>query len=191
MMNEVLNCIKRRFSCRGYDGAPVQREKLDAIVNAALQAPSAMNLQPWEIIVINNKEIIDGLDEEAMGILSASADKTGYNRIMDRGGKVFYNAPCMFLVLKHAGSRWADVDAGIMTQNICLAADSLGLNSVIVAMANIPFSGSSAEEMKDIVGWPDGLEFGMAVLVGHGNTVKEPHEIDMTKVRFVEYTNIT
>jgi len=185
-MNEVLNCIKRRFSCRGYDGVPVEKAALDAIASAALAAPSAMNLQPWRVIVVNNKDIIDDMDADAMEILAANPDKSGYNRIMERGGKVFYNAPCLFLILKQPGPTWADVDCGIMTQNICLAADSLGLANVIVAMAAIPLNGPRGDEFKKRVGWTDDWEFGMGVLVGHGNMTKEPHELDMEKLSFVE-----
>ena len=184
--NAVLKAIETRFSCRGYDGRPVERAQLDTIVKAALQAPSAMNLQPWDVVVINNKAIVDDLDAAAMEVISANPDKSAYNRIMERGGKVFYNAPCLFLILKHTGPRWADVDCGIMTQNICLAASSLGLDNVIVAMAAIPFNGPRGEEFKKRVGWPEGLEFGMGVLVGHGNVTKEPHEIDMSKIRYAE-----
>ena len=185
-MNEVLNCIHRRFSCRGYDGRPVDKSALDTIAKAALAAPSAMNLQPWQIIVINNKDLIDELDVSAMEILAANPDKTGYNRFMERGGKVFYNAPCMFLILKQPAAKWADVDCGIMTQNICLAADSLSLDNIIVAMGSIPFNGPKGDDFKARIGWPDGAEFGMGVLVGHGNVTKEPHELDMAKLRYVE-----
>ena len=184
-MNDMLNCIHRRFSCRGYDGNPVDTELLAVIGKAGLAAPSAMNIQPWQIIVINDKAIVDDLDAAAMDVLAANPDKTGYNRIMDRGGKVFYNAPCLFLVLRETQPKWAEVDTGILTQNLCLAADSLGLANVIVAMAAIPFNGPRGDELKKLVGWPDGMEFGMGVLVGHGNAAKEPHEPDMSKLRFV------
>jgi len=184
-MNEVLKTIEQRFSCRGYDGRPVEIEKVEAIAKAALQAPSAMNIQPWQVIVITDKGLVDDLDMATMEILEANPDKAGYNRIMDRGGKVFYSAPCMFLVLKSAEARWADVDCGILTQNICLAASSMGIDNVILGMAAIPFNGPKADELKKRVNWPEGWEFGMAVAVGYGNVNKEPHEIDMGKLRYV------
>jgi len=185
-MNEVLSAIAQRFSCRGYDGRPVEREKLDALVKAALQAPSAMNIQPWEIIVITNKWLVDELDAACMETLGQAEDKTFYNAMMERGGKVYYNAPCLFVILKQPSARRADIDCGIVTQNICLAAHSLGLDNVIVGMGEIPFNGPRGEEFKQHIGWTDGMEFGMGVLVGYGNVKKEPHEINMAKARFVE-----
>lgn len=155
---------------------------MQALVEAALAAPSAMNLQPWQLIVITNKALIDALDDEAMSIIAKEEDQSRYNRIMERGGKIFYNAPCMFIVLKEESSKWGDMDAGIMTQNIALAATSLGLDNVICAMAQIPFMGDNAKEYKEQLKWPKGYDFGMAVLIGRGNATKPPHELDMSKV---------
>ena len=185
-MNEVLTTIQNRFSCRSFDGLPVGREKVEAIAKAALQAPSAMNIQPWKIIAITDKTLIDKLDAAAMAKLAANDDQTTYNRMMERGGKVYYNAPCLFLVLKDTKHKWADLDCGIVTQNIALAAASLGLGNVIVAMAQIPFNPPGCCELKKRVGWSAGYEFGMGICVGYGNTVKEPHEIDLGKVSYVD-----
>ena len=184
-MNETLTTIQTRFSCRGYDGRPVEREKLEAIAKAALQAPSAMNLQPWEIIVITDKALIDNMDASAMAALAANEDQTTYNRIMERGGKMLYNAPCLFLVMKNPKHKWAELDCGIVTQNIALAATSLGLDNVIVAMAAIPFNNPGCCEFKKRIGWPVGYEFGMGICVGYGNVTKEPHEIDLDKVKYI------
>jgi len=184
-MNEVLRTIERRFSCRSYTGQPVAREKIEAIGKAALQAPSAMNIQPWEVLVIDDKALVDELDAAALEVMAANPDKSFYNRIMERGGKVFYNAPCLFLVLKKEDARWGGIDCGILTQNICLAASSLELDNVIVAMAAMPFNGPRGDEFKKRVGWPEGMVFGMGVLVGQGDAAKEPHEVDMSKLRYV------
>jgi len=184
-MSETLKTIETRFSCRGYDGRPIEIENVEALAKAALQAPSAMNLQPWKIIAITNKSLIDDMDMAAMEVATAMSDKSLYNRMLERGGKMYYNAPCLFLVLKDATSKWGDLDCGIVTQNIALAATSLGLNNVIVATAAIPFSSPKGSEFKKRVNWPEGYEFGMGVCVGYGSITKEPHEVDFDKVRYI------
>ena len=186
-MNEILNTIKTRFSCRDYTGAPVESNKLEALVKAALQAPSALNLQPWELIVIKNKSLIDKLNDAALQNLKANDDKTAYNRIMERGGKVYYNAPCMILVLKAPDSApRSDLDCGILVQNIALAASSLCLGSVIAAMTEIPFTGEAGAEYRKSVGWKDGYTYGIGILVGYVNSGKDPHEINLSKVSYVD-----
>ena len=182
-MNQTLETIKKRYSCRDYDGRLPEKEKLEAIALAAVQSPSARNVQPWKINVISNKTFIEEMEAEGMAILAEREDKAAYKRIIDRGGKLFYNAPCMFLILKQPGT---DLDTGIVSQNIALAATSLGLDNVICGMANIPFVGPSGEEFKNKAGFSDGWEFGMAVLVGYGKTTNRPHVPDKSKIHYIE-----
>lgn len=186
-MNETLKVIKERYSCRAYTNRPVEREKIEAIVTAGLQAPSALNRQPWHVIAITDKGLIDALNDCAMGCMKNQEDQSMYNRILERGGKPYYNAPAMFLILKKIdGGHWADLDCGIVTQNMALAATSLGLGNVISGMCSIPFTeGIRAKEFKSKVKWPEGYEFGMAVLAGYAQSQKAPHEIDEAKITII------
>ena len=183
-MNETLKTIAERYSCRDFTDTPLTDAQIKAIVEAAIAAPSAMNRQPWHVIIITDKALIDEMDAEGMYILSVAEDKSGYERIMSRGGKVFYNAPCMFMAVINS-SDYAVIDCGILSQNIAIAAHSLGLGNVICTMARIPLSGSRGDEFKKRLKFPDNYEFGMAVLVGNAKTTNEPHELDFTKVTYI------
>ncbi len=182
-MNETLRTIATRYSCRAYDGRLPEKEKLEAIALAAVQSPSGMNRQPWQIVVITNKALIDEMDDEGMRLLREMQDKAAFERFMGRGGKLFYNAPCMFLILKQKAT---DLDCGIVSENIVLAAASLGLGSVICGMAGMPFGGPRGDAFRQKAGFQDGWEFGMAVLVGNAQTEGAAHMPDMSKIRFVE-----
>ncbi len=181
-MNETLRTISSRYSCRDYDGRLPEKEKLEAIALAAVQAPSAMNRQPWQINVITNKSLIEDMDAEGLRLLSEAEDKSTYNRIMDRGGNLFYNAPCMYLILKKPGT---DMDIGIVSQNIALAATSLGLGSVICGLAAIPFHGPKGDELKMRAGFSEEWEFGVAVLVGYEKSKGTPHIPDTSKIQYI------
>ena len=182
-MNETLKTIAERYSCRDFTGAPLAEAEVKALVDAALAAPSAMNRQPWRVIVITDKALIDELDAESVAVLAAG-DKAGYERIMSRGGKVFYNAPCMILIASD-GSGYAAMDCGIVSQNVALAAHSLGLGNVICGMAGIPFNGPRGAEFKKRVKFPEGFGFGVAVLIGAAKSGKAPHEPDAVKVTYI------
>lgn len=182
-MNETLRIMNERYSCRAYDGRLPEKEILDKIATAAVQSPSAMNRQPWQVNIITNKILIDEMDAEGMRILAHAEDKTVYERFMERGGRLFYNAPCMFLILKQPGT---DLDCGIVSENIALAATALGLGNVICGMAGVPLSGEKAEILKQKAGFPDGYEFGMSVLVGYALNASTPHEPDLTKIYWIE-----
>ena len=53
-MNETLKTIAERYSCRDFAETPLTSEQIKAIVDAALAAPSAMNNQPWHVIMITD-----------------------------------------------------------------------------------------------------------------------------------------
>jgi nitroreductase len=181
MANEALEVIARRYSCRAFDGRLPDRDSLDAVALAAVQSPSGMNRQPWQVFVLTDKAFIEEMDAEGMRILASWEDKGAYNRFMERGGSLFYNAPCMFLILKLPGT---DLDCGIVSQNIALAAEALGLGNVICGMARIPLDGEKGGEFIRRIGFPEGYEFGMAVLVGFAKERGTPHPPDMGKIVF-------
>jgi nitroreductase len=184
-MNETLKTIMERYSCRDFTGTPLTGTQVKSLVEAALASPSGMNRQPWHVIVITDKKLIDELDGEGMKILSAADDKSGYDRIMSRGGKLFYNAPCMIIAATDKSNPSA-MDCGILSENIALAAHSLGLGNVICGMAGIPLSGPLGDDFKKRLKFPAGCDFGIAVLIGTAKSTKEPHELDMTKVTYIE-----
>ena len=183
-MNETLKTIMGRNSCRDFKGAPLTDGQIKTVVDAALAAPSAMNMQPWRLVVVKDKALIEELDAEGMGILAASEDKAAYERAMGRGGKMFYNAPCLIYVLSE-GTKWASLDCGILCQNITLAAQSIGLSSCIVGMAMIPLTGTHGNKFMERMAFPEGFTFAIGVLVGEPNVGKEPHELDYNKVTYV------
>jgi nitroreductase len=183
-MNETLRTIAERYSCRDFADTALTDEQIKVIVEAGLAAPSGMNRQPWHIIIVTDKGLIEELDAEGIGILAAADDKSVYERIMSRGGKLFYNAPCMVVAASECPEP-AAMDCGILSQNVALAAHSIGLGSVICGMAGIPLSGTHGDELKKRLRFPDGYCFGIAVLVGTAKSTKAPHELDMGKVTYI------
>lgn len=181
-MNETLKTIKNRYSCRNFTGEALTKEDMEAIALAAVQAPSGMNNQPWKVIVVHNKGLIEEMDAAVMDMLSKQEDKFFYNRMMGRGGKLFYNAPCMFVIAKKPGT---DLDCGIVSENIALAATSLGLGNVICGLARMVFDVEKGNEYKEKL-IPKGYEFGMSVLVGYATDSEgTPHEPDMEKISYI------
>ncbi len=57
-----LELCKKRYSCRKYSDKPLEKEKLDKILEAAQAAPSAHNQQPWKIYVLQSPEALAKVD---------------------------------------------------------------------------------------------------------------------------------
>lgn len=116
---DFLNLAKKRYSVRSYTEQKVEKEKLEAILEAAHIAPTGGNCQPQHLIVVQN--------DEGLGKISKAAN--------------IYNAPLAIIVCSNPNMAWtrpfdgknlADIDASIITDHMMLEATDLGLGSVWV-----------------------------------------------------------
>lgn len=114
---EFSELAKKRYSVRSYNGKKVEKEKLEKILEAAHVAPTAANLQPVRLLVIQQAE---GLEK-----LSKAAN--------------IYHVPLAIVVCADHDKAWVrpfdkkqtcDIDASILTDHMMLQASDLGLGSV-------------------------------------------------------------
>lgn len=185
-MNEVLETIERRFSCRAFTSEMPEKSELTAIAQAAVKSPSAMNKQAWRVVVVSDKSLMDEMERAALAALSAMENKQMYNSVVARGGTLFYQAPCMIVMPmdrnSHAG---AALDCGILCQTAALAASSLGIDNLICGFAGCAFLGEQAEYFENRLGFPQGFEFGAALLLGYAVNPGSPHKPSFDKISFV------
>ncbi|MDR0751497.1 MAG: nitroreductase family protein [Christensenellaceae bacterium] len=186
-MNDTLLTIARRFSCRDFIDKPICESDLLTICKSALASPSGMNRQNWQIVLIENKVIIKEMEDEGLKNLQSYHDKTLYNRIMGRGGKLFYNAPCMIIIaIKERFPKGAElIDLGIVSQNISLAATSMGIDNCHCGFAAFCFAGTKGTEFKQKLQFFDGYECGLGVLLGYARESKKPHDLNLEKLTII------
>jgi len=127
--SQMLEIITSRQSDRKYENRPVEKEKLDRIVEAARMSPSANNAQPWKFIVVTDP----GLIVKTAG----DASSLGMNSFVAQ-------APVQIVIVREkadlmtkAGSvvksrDYSLIDIGIASENICLQAEAEGLGSCII-----------------------------------------------------------
>ncbi len=137
----VLKAIQERRSVFRFKPDEVSQNKIDAILEGARWAPSFLNSQPWNIVVVRDKEIKRKLRELAVTITSVGIEE----------------APVVFVVTVDAEKdRHHYVEDGAaVTQNMALVAHSLGLGSFWVGVFDV--SGdrlSSEEKIKEILKIP-------------------------------------
>lgn len=189
-MNEVLDAIAKRFSCRGFSSQPVSRADLETIARAGVQAPSSRGNAPWYLAVVTHRGLIDEIRDSAFAVIKRR-DLEGHQRILDRGGDLFYNAQALIVVATRPTYDLTPVefDAGLLTQSICLAAHSIGLGTCICGFATHAFhviTSPDSERFSRRLEIPYGYQMTVGILVGHPVKTKEPHAADMSAVRFFE-----
>lgn len=117
---QLMQLFENRFSCRAYThDKKVARDLIDAVLDAARLAPSAVNRQPWIFLVV----------DDAPGMQAVCH---AYSR------EWIQSAPCCIIAFGDHQAAWhrpfddkdhTDVDLSIAIEHICLAATSLGLGS--------------------------------------------------------------
>jgi nitroreductase len=144
-MNEVIKNIKTRRAVRSYDPRPIPRDLLKSILDAANEAPSAMNSQPWRFVVVEEKEskrkLLQAALPQAKKIteMVKDADPERYEMIKKRYAElpdpVYYSAPTIIFVI--GSGRYAAHSCPLACENMMLAAHSLGLGSCWVGFGSM------------------------------------------------------
>ena len=122
MDNEVINNMMARRSVRQYLDKPVEHEKLAAVVQAGINAPSGMNRQPWIIRVVEDQQLINEVTEV---FKQENPDQVARDPNFKN---MFRNAPNLICVCTPAKGG-GELDAGMLGENMMLAAQSLGLGT--------------------------------------------------------------
>jgi len=167
-MNLILENIKKRRSIRKYQDKQIEDEKIKAIIEAGLFAPSGHNAQPWHFTVLQNKEIIDKISTGTKEKLIDS-DIPTFRRMakLDRF-HILYNAPTVIIVSgKKEGAYSMDADLGAATENILLAAESLGVSSCWIGLIVEFFKGEEGLKESKNLNIPEGYEVQYAVTLGY------------------------
>ncbi len=139
LRNDVLDCIRVRRSTRAFLEAQIEPEQLDALLEAAIWAPSGGNNQSWLFTAIQSKDLLLKLNElvskgfqtwipdddyPAKLSAKASAQRTDYN--------FYYRAPTLIVASNRPNYENAMADCALALENIFLAAQSLKLGSCYI-----------------------------------------------------------
>ncbi len=189
-MNEVLKTIYERRALRKYSARPVFRSDIEQIIDAGRMAPSAINKQPWKFYVLTSKEDIQAFSNEIswaatkeMSHLKQNKDEALKNgagifkythqvdfyKIEDI---VFHEAPVVIFISAPKDNKWATIDIGMCTQNMMLAAKSMGLDTCPVGMGKyveqtLIYSRLPIPKEEQIV---------LALTLGYGDEEPKMHE---------------
>ncbi|KAL7718239.1 Nitroreductase family protein [Entamoeba marina] len=160
-----MEALKRR-SCRTFKETPIEKEKLDKILEAGRNAPTAMDLQELHFHVITDKALLTDLVKKTQEFFKESAEHKNF-----ANNPIIYNAPAVIcMTCKKEYVQWALCDSGYASQNIMVQAESLGV-------ANLPIGCHTfaANIWAEALKVPE-EEVLTAVVLGYANDNFKPKE---------------
>lgn len=179
----VIEAIEARRSIRVYKDTPVEREKLQTIAECGVKAPSARNLQEWEVRIVDSKEWIDACTATYLKAIEGT-DKASY--MLTPGFKnIFRNATAVIFVAAPEGL-FSGVNVGMLGENMMLAATELGLGTCCLGSVQMTFAEPTMEEYLSSLGFSEGYKLSYALAVGYPDESPEAKPRDMEKIKFVE-----
>jgi nitroreductase len=172
IMADILEHIFRRRSIRQYTTQEVERETLVQLLQAAMAAPTAANSQPWEFVVVTDRDILGKLQSRL------------------RFGP--YNAPAAIVVCGNlriannsAAKHFWVQDCSAATENILVAAAGLGLGAVWIGVYPLP---SVIQPVVEVVNLPEGVTPLCVIYVGYPAEEKPARtQYDEHRVHWQQY----
>jgi len=156
-----MDIINRRRSVRHFTNKTIEREKIELLLRAAMQAPSARNQQPWHFVVVQERETLQAI------------------ATVSRNMKMLNEAPCAIIVLIDKDNLTAPLmapqDAAAATQNILLKAVALNLGT---CWCGIYPREDRMEALEKLLNIPDRFYIFSLIAVGYPSDNDANHYID-------------
>lgn len=174
---DFAEVVQNRRAVRDYTPAAVERPEIEALINTAIEAPSAMNLQPWAFAVVLDRARIDDYARRAKEWLLANPSRFPFpaaalQMLEDPRFTIFYHAPALLLVLARSSEAQDIEDCCLAAENLMLAARERGLGTCWIGFArpwlNLP-------ETKAELGLPPQYEVVAPIVLGHPVAWPESH----------------
>lgn len=175
---DVTDVILSRRSIRKYKDTPVEREKLEKIVECGISAPSGLNKQPWQVRVVDNPEYINGISEIFL--------KHNPGAKNDDFKTMFQNAPAVIFIASPIDG-WGQLDCGLLGENMIIAAQSLGLGTCCLG-GPIDFMKNTEEARPYLekLQIPTDYSILYAIGVGYPDEAPEARPRDKNKAMFID-----
>jgi nitroreductase len=166
-----------RRSIRDYAPVTLEEETVRSLLDAAVQAPTAMHTEPWAFVVVQDRAILKRLSDRAKDSWTAEAAKfrdlhsvadttlaRGFaERMASPDFSIFYDAGTLIVICAKSSGPFVTADCWLAAENLMLAASALGLGTCCIGSA-VPMLNSP--QTRSELGIPDDFEAVVAIVVG-------------------------
>ena len=176
----VTNVMMSRRSIRAYKDSVVSRETLNEILQCGINAPNGKNLQSYEIRVIDSAALIDSITAAVVKDNPKIAERPGFRNI-------FVNAPCVVCIACDQHYDMAQVDCGLLGENIILAAWTKGIGSCCLgSSARWILDSPSAKPFLDRMAFSEGYQLLYCIALGYPDEAPDAKPRRSDKIRFID-----
>jgi nitroreductase len=175
---ELTDVIPGRRSVRNYSDEPVSEGAVNTLLWAAVQAPSAINSQPWAFVVIQDKSLLKVYSDRAK-VLCAKvfAADASHEKLMtmlaDPEFNIFYNSATLIVICAKPIGQHPDWDCCLAAQNLMLTACDMGLGSCPIGLAWPLFD---EPDVRQELNLPDGYKAVIPIILGYPRETLPPVE---------------
>lgn len=153
---DVFTAMKERRSCRTYSKEPVGDEQMEKILEAATWAPSPLNSQPWEFIVIRSPEVKDKVFAESDRCRLWALETSGWKWLGKYSLDFLKSAPELVVVVgdpKKSGVDTLQEEGNVAYQHACAAAiQNMHLAAHALGLSSLWFTLFDRKAMREILG---------------------------------------
>lgn len=183
IQNEVTKVIAARRSVRKYDPRPLTEEELDTILRCGFLAPNGMNTQQWFVSVIRDPAVLAEISEVVGSFMrkNPSLPPELKKKYLVDNYSASFGAPVLMIV---STDKPGGTDAALLTENIVLSAQSIGLATCVLGSVLIAFEGEEHAALRAKLGLPEGYKPLCGIAVG------APAETPEAQPRELKYTII-
>ena len=179
----VIDAIMSRRSIRQYKDTPVERELLQKIAECGVHAPNAMNKQEWEVRIVDDAAYLNEVTELMKVDMPffVKSDEPNF-----RNG--FRNATAIIAVAcPDEPMGMTLINIGLMGENMCLAAQELGLGTCVMAGPSAFLTNNEkAKPYLDKLGFNEGYKLRYVLGVGYPDETPAAKPRDLSKIKFVD-----
>ena len=176
----VTDLMMSRRSIRAYQDSVIPRKTLDEIIRCGINAPNGKNMQSYEVRIIDSPALIDSITAAVVHDNPRVGEREGFKNI-------FVDAPCVLCIAYDTHYDMAQVDCGLLGENIILAAWARGIGSCCLGSAARWLKDSpSAKPYLERLDFSDDYELLYCIALGYPaeNPEAKPRKEDM--IRYVE-----
>ena len=166
---DLKEAIYNRRAVRNFTTETVSENVLRQLIDAAIQAPSAVNQQSWTFSIVRDKDLLARISREAKAYMlrtspAALASPHFQELLGNPEFDIFYRAPVLIVISAQAESPWVVEDCALAAENMMLTACAAGLGTCWIGFAQ---SWLGTPEGKATLKLPDSSKPVAPIIVGH------------------------